>query len=75
MKKIIISLLLSIIMLVSLPSVFGQVCVAPPANLVSWWDGDAVSGTIASDLQGLNDGTLENGATTAVGKVGDAFFF
>jgi len=50
-------------------------CVIPPSGLVSWWDGDAVSGTTASDIQDGNDGTLLNGATTAPGFVGNAFSF
>ncbi len=50
-----------------------QACVPAPSGLVSWWDGDSVSGTTATDIQDGNDGTLMNGATTAPGKVGDAF--
>ena len=50
-------------------------CVDPPTGMVSWWDGDSVSGTTATDIQNGNDGTLENGATTVPGKVGDAFSF
>jgi len=50
-------------------------CVTPPSGLMSWWDGDAVSGTTASDIQDGNDGTLVNGVTTVPGKVGDAFSF
>jgi len=51
----------------------GAVCVTPPSGMVSWWDGDAVSGTAVSDIIGSNHGALLNGATTAPGKVGDAF--
>ncbi|MBC8551944.1 MAG: LamG domain-containing protein, partial [Candidatus Brocadiales bacterium] len=50
-------------------------CVAPPSGMVSWWDGDSVSGATATDIQGSNDGTLSNGATTVPGKVGDTFSF
>ena len=51
-----------------------ELCVAPPSGMVSWWDGDAVSGMDVSDIQDGNDGTLENGATTTLtGKVGSAF--
>ena len=57
------------------PAALAQICVAPPSGLVSWWDGDAVSGTTASDIQDANDGTLTNGATTAPGQVGNAFSF
>ncbi len=52
-----------------------QDCVEPPEGLVSWWDGDSVSGTTATDIQDGNDGTMMNDATTASGKVGDAFSF
>ena len=50
-------------------------CTLPPSGMVSWWDGDAVTGTTARDIQDGNDGTLVNGATTALGKVGQAFSF
>jgi len=43
--------------------------------MVSWWDGDAVLGTTAFDIQDGNDGTLLYGATITPGKVGDAFRF
>ena len=48
-----------------------EFCIAPPSNLVSWWPGDGD----ANDLQGVNNGTLVNGATFAPGKVGQAFSF
>ena len=60
---------------IPISSLVAQRCVQPPEGLVSWWDADAVSGTTASDIQDGNDGTLMNGATTAPGKVGDAFSF
>lgn len=44
-------------------------CVEPPDNLVSWYPGDGN----AFDIQGANDGTLQNGATFAAGKVEQAF--
>ena len=50
-------------------------CVVPPAGMVSWWDGDAVFGITALDIQDGNHGTLTNGATTAPGQVGQAFRF
>ena len=37
--------------------------------MVSWWPGDGN----ANDIQGANNGTLENGATFASGEVGQAF--
>lgn len=49
------------------------VCVPPPSGSVSWWDGDAISGTTAFDIIGGEDGTLAGGASTASGKVGAAF--
>jgi uncharacterized repeat protein (TIGR01451 family) len=45
------------------------------AALVSWWDGDSVSGATACDVVNVNDGVLVNGATTAPGKAGNAFSF
>lgn len=50
-------------------------CVSPPPGLVSWWDADAMSGVSVFDIQDGNDGTLVNGATTALGQVGNAFSF
>src|SRR5438067_5189192 len=46
-------------------------CTAPPTGLVSWWPGDGN----AFDIRDGNDGTLQNGATFATGKVGQAFSF
>ena len=46
-------------------------CVAPPSGMVSWWPGEGN----ANDIQGINNGTLVNGATFAPGKVGQAFSF
>ena len=46
-----------------------------PAGLVSWWDGDLVSGTTAFDLGSGINGTMVNGATIVPGKVGNAFSF
>lgn len=47
------------------------VCVTPPSGMVSWWPGDGN----ANDIQDGNNGTLQNGATFAAGKVGQAFSF
>jgi len=52
-----------------------QICVDPPAGLVSWWDADAVSGTTAVDIQGGNDGTMVGGVGIVPGMVGNAFSF
>ncbi|MDO9068905.1 MAG: LamG domain-containing protein, partial [Deltaproteobacteria bacterium] len=47
------------------------ICTEPPANLVSWWNAE----NNADDSVGTSDGTLQNGATYAAGKVGQAFSF
>ena len=44
-------------------------CAPPASNLVSWWPGEGD----ASDIQGPNDGTLQNGVAFATGRVGQAF--
>lgn len=44
-------------------------CAPPSANLVAWWRGE---GNANDSVGGLN-GTLQNGATFAPGKVGQAF--
>jgi hypothetical protein len=46
-------------------------CIASPFGQVSWWPGDGT----ASDIQGGNTGTLQNGATFSSGVVGQAFSF
>jgi len=49
----------------------GPSCVAPPAGLASWWPGQ----DSAEDVQGSNEGTLQNGATFAAAQVGNGFSF
>ncbi len=49
----------------------GGNCVSPPAGLLAWWPGDGN----ANDIKGTNNGTPQNGATFADGKVGPAFSF
>jgi hypothetical protein len=44
-------------------------CTPPPSGMVAWWPGDGN----AFDIQGGNNGTLQNGATFAAGKVGQGF--
>jgi uncharacterized repeat protein (TIGR01451 family) len=44
-------------------------CTPPPLNMVAWYPGDGN----ADDIQGNNDGTLQNGATFAPGMVAQAF--
>ncbi|MBI5634745.1 MAG: carboxypeptidase regulatory-like domain-containing protein [Nitrospirae bacterium] len=46
-------------------------CTPPPSGMVSWWGGD----NNALDMIGTNNGTLVNGATYSIGKVGEAFSF
>jgi uncharacterized repeat protein (TIGR02543 family) len=46
-------------------------CVMPPSGLVHWWPGQGN----ANDAVGDSDGTLQNGAGFAEGKVGQAFTF
>jgi YVTN family beta-propeller protein len=46
-----------------------QQCAPPPPGMVAWWPGD----NNALDIQGVNNGTLQNGATFAPGKVSQAF--
>jgi hypothetical protein len=48
-----------------------SVCQPPPVGLVGWWKGD--SNTV--DTVGGNNGTLQNGASFAVGEVNQAFAF
>lgn len=44
--------------------------VTPPAGLIGWWPGDGD----ARDISGNNNnGTLQNGAGVAIGKVGQTF--
>src|SRR6185295_3316223 len=47
----------------------GPVCTPPPAGMVSWYPGDGN----ANDIQGSNNGTLQNGTTFAPGMVSQAF--
>jgi hypothetical protein len=47
------------------------VCVPPAAGMIGWWAGEGN----ADDVFGANHGTLQNGATLAPGKVGQAFSF
>jgi len=46
-------------------------CLAPPTNLVSWWQGESN----ALDSVGSNNGMTTNGAGFAPGEVGRAFSF
>ena len=46
-------------------------CVPAPANLITWYPGDGNT----NDIQSGNNGTLMNGATFTLGKVGQAFSF
>jgi uncharacterized repeat protein (TIGR01451 family) len=44
-------------------------CLVPPANMIAWWPGN----NNTNDVIGGNNGTLQNGATFAPGKVNQAF--
>jgi Concanavalin A-like lectin/glucanases superfamily/Calx-beta domain/Right handed beta helix region/Domain of unknown function DUF11/Domain of unknown function (DUF4214) len=46
-------------------------CAPTPSGMVSWWPGDGN----ANDIKDGNNGTAQNGATFAAGKVGQAFSF
>lgn len=48
-----------------------DICTPPPSGMVAWYPGEGN----ANDIQGTNNGTLQNGATFATGKVGQAFNF
>ncbi len=65
--------LLLLIVLTFVSQTAAQIDASFLPDLISWWDGDTVSGTTAFDIQDGNNGTLMNGATTAPGKVGKAF--
>jgi hypothetical protein len=54
------------------PSISAQSCAPAPSGLVAWWTGD---GTANDSSGNANNGTLQNGATFAAGKVGQAFSF
>ena len=43
-------------------------CVPPPSGLIAWWPGEGN----ANDIASTNNGTLQNGATFGLGKVGEA---
>jgi hypothetical protein len=46
-------------------------CDPPPAGLAGWWPGE----NNANDIQGSNNGTVQNGVSFANGEVGKAFSF
>jgi len=46
-------------------------CVQPPSGMLAWLPGDGTT----TDLTGNHNGTLQNGATYAAGRVGQAFSF
>ena len=48
-----------------------SVCTNPPPGLVNWWRAE----NSGADSAGTNHGTLLNGTTYAVGRVGNAFNF
>src|SRR5262245_15128018 len=69
---ILIILFLGLTSLIVLPdssSGSDDLCAPPPSGLVAWYPGDGN----ANDIVGGNNGTLQNGAAFAPGKVGQAF--
>ena len=48
-----------------------RTCTPPPSGMINWWPGDGN----ANDIQSNNNGTPQNGATFAAGKVGQTFSF
>ena len=52
-------------------TVSNALCAVPPSGLVAWWRAEGG----ANDPVGGNNGTLQNGATFAPGRVGQAFEF
>lgn len=48
-----------------------QTCTPPPPGMTAWYPADGN----ANDIQNGNNGTLQNGATFAAGKVNEAFSF
>ncbi len=52
-----------------------HVVFAQGTDLISRWNGDAVSETTASDVKDGNNGTILGGVTIVQGKVGNAFEF
>ncbi len=48
-----------------------QTCTSPASGIISWFPGDGN----ADDIQGDNNGTLQNGATFGAGEVDQAFNF
>jgi hypothetical protein len=67
---------LTLLLLFVVLPVSAQTC-APRPGLISCWDGDARSGTTATDLQDGNNGTIFGGVTAAPGNgnVQNAFQF
>lgn len=49
----------------------GSACMTAPAGMVAWYPGE----NSATDIRGGNDGTMQNGAAFAPGRVGQAFSF
>jgi hypothetical protein len=50
---------------------FAQSPIVSPSGQVGWWSGDGN----ANDIAGTNNGTLQDNASFAVGKIGQAFNF
>lgn len=50
-------------------------CASAPSGLISWWDLDEMSGTVAADRISDNDGVLLNGPSWTEGKVNNSLLF
>lgn len=48
-----------------------NICNPVPSDMISWWKAE----NNGNDIIGINHGTLMNGVTFAIGKVGKAFSF
>ena len=71
MQKIFIVVVLVLAGSIFAPGNAPAVCVQPPEDLISWWNGNGN----ADDIIGSLHGHMENGATFATGMVGQAFSF
>src|SRR5690348_5971258 len=71
MRRFGLSLIVTLVTILNLPSALSQSCSPPAAGLVGWWKGEGNG----NDFLGTNNGTLLNGATFGTGEVGQAFAF
>ncbi len=50
-------------------------CISAPSGMISWWDGDNVSGTTVYDIKSSSNGISYGNPALVTGKVGKAFSF